>query len=161
MLSSAGPWPRQNFCLGCFIPSLHLGTVCARFQQSDQTNCTQESMLAFCSWSRSSQVPRARHSPVSALLSLFCCVFTCPRAPWGQRPCLIHVFIPPAKPLCSINVWWTTERKNVHHQKIAHQSPVHQLCQEMFSSDVVSEWRSLQCLSSARSTGNSEGLCRG
>ena len=94
---------------------------------------------------------------VSALISLFCCVFTCPRAPPGQRPCLIHVCISPAKPLCSINVWWTTERKNVHHQKIAHQSPVHQRCQEMFSSNVVSE---CQHLSSARALEIQKGLER-
>lgn len=79
------------------------------------------------------------HPSVSALINWVCCVFTCPWAPWGQRPCLIHICIPPAKPLCSINVWWTTEGKNVHHQKIAHQSLAHQRRQEMLSSNVASQ----------------------
>lgn len=81
------------------------------------------------------------HIPlISALAIQFCSVFTHPRAPPGQRPCLIHICIPPAQPLCSINVWWMTKGKNVHHWKIAHQSPVHQCCWEMFSSSVVSQY---------------------
>ena len=76
---------------------------------------------------------------ISALAIHFCYVFIHPRAPPGQRPCLIHICIRPAQPLCSINVWWMTEGKNVHHWKIAHQSPVHQRCWEMFSSNVVSQ----------------------
>lgn len=46
------------------------------------------------------------HRPVLLLL-----LFTCPWAPPGQRPCLIYICIPPAQPLCSINVWWMTEGK--------------------------------------------------
>ena len=41
---------------------------------------------------------------ISALAIHFCYVFIHPRAPPGQRPCLIHICIRPAQPLCSINV---------------------------------------------------------
>lgn len=92
-----------------------------------------------CGQSPSPQDPRALCPLISALISQFCYGFICPWAPPRQKPCLIHICIPLAQPPCSVNVWWMTEGKNVHHWKIAHQSLVHQRCREMFSSNVVSQ----------------------
>lgn len=92
-----------------------------------------------CGQSPSPQDPTALCPLISALISQFCYGFICPWAPPRQKPCLIHICIPLAQPPCSVNVWWMTEGKNVHHWKIAHQSLVHQRCREMFSSNVVSQ----------------------
>lgn len=35
---------------------------------------------------------------ISALITQLCCVFTCPLAPQGRRPCLIRICIPRAQP---------------------------------------------------------------
>lgn len=120
------PLPRLSLYMGC-SPFLHLGTVL----QLSRSRSNKSRMWSH-PWARQPQGPRTSYIPHFWSRHAFYCVFICSWAPPGQRLALFHICIPPAQPPCSINVWWITDGKNVHHQKIAHQSPVHQCCQEMF-----------------------------
>lgn len=108
MLSSAGPWPRQNFCLGCLVPSLHLGTVCTCFQQSDQQTAHRSPCL------RSAHGvghPRSPEHGTALFLHLSACFVVCLHAPElleGRGPVWFASSSPcqtPAHNKCLMNDW--------------------------------------------------------